>query len=179
MLSIPISACEFWDEEAGEFRYVKQQNLVLEHSLVSISKWEAIHKKPFLSNEPKTSDEIMDYIRCMTLSPNVEPLVYTTLRDADYAKIQEYIDDPMTAAVFFDNGGGSSGGIITSETIYYWMISFNIPFECQEWHLNKLLALIKTCVKMNSPKKKRNKQEIFARNAALNAQRRKMLKSKG
>lgn len=179
MLVIQVLAREFWDEEAGEFRYVKQQDLVLEHSLVSISKWEAIHKKPFLSNEPKTSDEIMDYIRCMTLSPNVEPLVYTTLRDADYAKIQEYIDDPMTASVFFDNGGGSSGGVITSETIYYWMISFNIPFECQEWHLNKLLALVKTCVKMNSPKKKRNKQEIFTRNAALNAQRRKMLKSKG
>lgn len=179
MLIVSVPHYEFWDEAANEFRYVEQQDLVLEHSLVSISKWEALHKKPFLSNEPKTSDEIVDYIRCMTLSDDVSPLVYKMLKDDDYAKIQAYIDDPMTAAVFYDKDGGASGGTITSETIYYWMISFNIPFECQEWHLNKLLALIKTCVKMNAPKKKRNRQEIFARNAAINAARRKQLNSKG
>ncbi len=179
MLRISVREQEFWDEKAEEFRYVKNQELILEHSLVSISKWEAKYKKPFLSNEPKSYDEICHYVKCMTLTQNVDPLVYAALSDENFEQIQVYIDDPMTAAVFSDTNDRSSGSVITAETIYYWMVSFNIPFECQKWHLNRLLALIKVFVKMNSPKKKRSQQELFSRNAALNAARRKQLNSKG
>lgn len=178
MLKLSVSEYEFWDENACEFRYVKPQELVLEHSLVSISKWEAIHKKPFLSNTEKTTEEINDYIRCMSLNDDFDPLVLETLSKTDFDKIQRYIDDPMSAATP-SSDGGHSNGVITSETVYSWMISFGIPFECQNWHLNRLLALINACVKKNAPAKKLSQQELFARNTALNAARRKQFNSKG
>ena len=182
MLQITIPEVELWDEKNNRFFYIKKQNLSLEHSLVSISKWESKWHKPFISSEKKTTEETIDYIRCMTLTQNVNPDVYKYLSRENIAAVNDYIDDPMSATVIHksDNGGkGSSRDKITSELIYYWMIAMNIPFECQKWHLNRLLKLIEICGIKNTPPKKMSKREIMSRNAALNEARRKKLNTRG
>lgn len=181
MLYIDVPKADLWDEKREMF--IKNDTAVtlqLEHSLLSISKWESIHKKPFLDNRPKTIDDTIDYIRCMTLNKNVDPSVYNAIPNSALRKVNEYIDDTMTATFFSDdNKPKTNRRIITAEVIYYWMISFNIPFECQKWHLNRLLTLIKVCNEENHPPKKLSKGEIFARNRALNKQRRAKLNSRG
>ena len=180
MLTITIPERELWDEEREELVSVKQQTLQLEHSLVSLSKWESKWKKPFLTKEDKTPEETIDYIRCMTLTPNVKPEVYKCLTHDNIAKINNYISDPMTATTI-NMHGLSKGGkeIVTSELVYYWMVALNIPFECQKWHLNRLITLIQVCNVKNTPPKKMSKRDIMSRNAALNAARRKKYNSKG
>lgn len=179
MLKIIIPGCEFYDERTGEFIYYSQEELQLEHSLESVSKWESKWNKPFLSSSNKSVEEIIDYIRCMTITENVDPLAYERLTEHNIIDINSYIDAPMTATTFNETNKGGGREIITSEIIYYWMISFNIPFECQHWHLNRLLALIKVCNIKNNPPKKMSKEEIMARNKALNAQRKQNLNTKG
>lgn len=180
MLEIIIPATEQWDEKNQEFITSKEQILRLEHSLVSLSKWESKWCKPFLSKENKTMEETIDYIKCMTLTQNVDPYVYNLLTMDNIKKVNEYISAPMTATTFSDSNKKSGGNeIITSELIYYWMISLNIPFECQKWHLNKLFTLIKVCSIKNQPPKKMSKKDIMSRNAALNAARRKQMNTKG
>ena len=180
MLRITIPAAEFWDEVNEEFVYAKEQTLQLEHSLVSLSKWESKWRKAFLGKQEKTEEEILDYVKCMTLTQNVNPEVYTRLTTDNYKEINAYIESPMTAT-FFSEDKTAKGGreIVTSELIYYWMISLNIPVEFQKWHLNRLLTLIRVCNVKNSPPKRRSKREIMRRNAALNAARRSRLNSKG
>lgn len=180
MLQITIPAAEQWDESKQEFVYTKERRLQLEHSLISLSKWESKWCKPFLSRTDKTLEETIDYVRCMTLTTNVDPDIYRCLTNDNIREINDYIDAPMTATFFSkDQPGGSNREIITSELIYYWMISQNIPFECQKWHLNRLLTLIRVCNVKNSPPKKMSAQEIMSRNAALNEARRKQLNTKG
>lgn len=169
---------ELWDEAKEEFVYLKEFPIQLEHSLLSISKWEAKWKKPFLSKDEKTSEEITDYVRCMTTTPNVPDDVYRRLSSENVAQIEAYIEDSQTATTFTKEPGGGRS-IVTSEIIYYWMVSFGIPFECQKWHLNRLLALIQVCERKNRPAKKQSQRSIMEQNAALNAQRRKKLGSKG
>lgn len=181
MLLIHIPATENWDERKNEFVYSKETNLQLEHSLVSLSKWESKWHKPFLHpTEKKTNAEILDYIRCMTLTQNVKPETYLSLTNENIKQIQDYIDDPMTATTF---GAAQSAPpnreIITAELIYYWMISYNIPVEFEKWHLNKLLTLIKVCGIKNQKPKKMSKKALMSRNAALNAARRQQLGTKG
>ena len=180
MLQITIPSTELWDERKEEFVYVKEKTLQLEHSLVSLSKWESKWNKSFLSSSDKTNEEIIDYIRCMTITQNVDPEVYTRLKNNVIKQIYDYINAPMTATVISDTKrGGSSREVITSELIYYWMIALNIPFECQKWHLNRLLTLIRVCEIKNTPPKSMNRREIMNRNAALNAARRKQFNTKG
>lgn len=180
MLQITIPEVELWDAVNNRFVYVRQQSLSLEHSLVSISKWESKWCKPFLSSEEKTTEEVIDYIRCMTLTQNVSPDAYKYLTNENIKEINQYIDAPMSATVIYDqNKGRSSREKITSELIYYWMIAMNIPFECQKWHLNRLLKLIQVCSIKNRPPKKMSKKELMNRNTALNAARRKQLNTKG
>lgn len=182
MLQITVPAVEFYDEIKEEFITAKEQTLQLEHSLVSLSKWEETWNKAFLGKQEKSREESLDYIRCMTITKNVDPEVYGRLTEKNIQEINDYISKPMTAVYFADDkdkNGRSSREVVTSEVIYYWMISLNIPFECQKWHLNKLLALIKVCNIKNSPPKKRSKRELMSQNAALNAARRKQLNSKG
>ena len=180
-LTITIPESEWWDEQNEEFVYTKQQKLVLEHSLVSLSKWESEHHKPFLSKEPMTLQETLDYIRCMTITQNVDPKVYRLIDDATIAKVNSYIEDSMTATWFNEDNkkkGGKSERI-TAEIIYYWMTALQIPQEYQKWHLNRLLTLVRVCNVKNQPPKKKSRREIMSRNAALNASRRKRLNSKG
>jgi len=180
MLQITIPAVELWDERKQEFITTKEQTLQLEHSLVSISKWESKWCKPFLSKQEKTFEETLDYIKCMTITPNVDPEVYNYLTNENIEEINNYINAPMTATYFSDDKTVKpSREQITAELIYYWMIALNIPFECQNWHLNRLLTLIKVCNIKNQPPKKISKKEIMRRNAALNAARRKQLNTKG
>lgn len=179
MLRITIPSREFWDESKNEFVFTKAQTLQLEHSLVSLSKWEAKWQKAFLSKKEKTYEETLDYVRCMTLTQNVDPEVYHRLTTENIQQINEYISAPMTATYFAEDKSRPSRETVTAELIYYWMISCNIPFECQKWHLNRLLALIRVCNIKNSPPKKRSKRDIMSQNAALNAARRKQLNTRG
>ena len=179
MLQLTIPTREYWDEEKEEFVYQQEKTIQLEHSLVSLSKWEAKWHKPFLSKEPKSKEEIEDYVRYMTITQNVDPDLYRRLSPEHYRKINQYIDDPMTATWFGKEKGKTSREQVTAELIYYWMVSFSIPFECQKWHLNRLLTLIKVCNIKQQPDKKMSKREILANNAALNAARRAKLKTRG
>lgn len=180
MLQITVPAVEYWDEETNQFLYRKEQTLQLEHSLVSLSKWEAKWKKPFLGKGEQTDEEMLDYVRCMTITKNVDPEVYSRLSNANIVQINNYIGDPMTATTFSeDRHRRPSRDIITSEIIYYWMITNNIPPEYQKWHLNRLLTLIRVCNKMNNPPKPRSKGELMRRNASLNAARRAKMGTKG
>ena len=180
MLQITIPAVEQWDEEKQEFVNTKEQTLQLEHSLISLSKWESKWCKAFLTKEEKTFEETLDYIKCMTLTKNVDPNVYNYLTNKNIEEINSYIEAPMTATYFSqDKSGRISREQVTAELIYYWMIAFNIPFECQKWHLNRLLTLIKVCDVKNTPPKKRSAKEIMSHNSALNADRRKKFNTKG
>lgn len=178
-IAIPISP-EGWDEEKEEFVEPKCKVLQLEHSLVSISKWESKWHKAFLTKEEKSLEETIDYIKCMTLTQNVDPEVYDHLTNSIIDQVNNYISDSMTATyISEENSGPASRETITSELIYYWMVALNIPPEYQKWHLNRLLTLIKVCNIKNQPPKKRSKKEIMARNAKLNAARRKRLNTRG
>lgn len=180
MLTITIPATEKFDEIKGEFLYTAEQTLQLEHSLISISKWESKWCKPFLTKQEKTIEEIIDYVKCMTLNKNVDDAVYSCLTQANFNAINDYISAPMTATYFSNNERGRNNGEqITSELVYYWMIALQIPFECQKWHINRLLTLIRVCNVKNAPPKKMSKKDIMSRNAALNAARRQQLNSKG
>lgn len=180
MLDINIPSIELWDDINERFLVTNEYNLRLEHSLVSISKWEAKHNKAFLSRNEKTLDETLDYIHCMTITQNVSPVAYKCLSVDNIKTINDYINAPMSATIVNDKDiKNSSSEVVTSELIYYWMITLGIPFECQKWHLNRLLTLIRVCNIKNSPPKKMSRTEIFQRNNALNEARRKKLNSKG
>lgn len=182
MLQITIKGGEVFDESTQEFHEFKTTTIALEHSLVSISKWEAKWKKPFISNtEDKTSEELLDYIRCMTITQNVDPYAYYNISRKDLNAIRDYIDDSMTATTFQDYGPQKKGKkqVITSELIYWWMIALNIPWECQKWHLNRLLTLVRICEIKSSPPKKMSKSEAASMRSKLNAERRAAMHSKG
>lgn len=180
MLTITILGKEYYDEANEEFVYPYQQTLELNHSLVSLSKWESKWCKPFLSSKEKTYEETLDYIKCMVNTPNVDPDIFNYLSQKNVDDINNYIYAPMTATTVNDDKKGKKNSeILTSELIYYWMIALQIPFECQHWHLNRLLTLIRVCNAKNEPPKKMSKRETINRYAALNEARRKQLNSKG
>lgn len=180
MLRITVPGVEQWDESKEEFVSTKECTLTLEHSLISLSKWESKWKKAFLGRQEKTREETLDYIKCMTLDKNVDSEVYDHLTNENIQEINAYISDPMTATFFSDDKNGTPNReTVTSELIYYWMIALNIPDRFEKWHLNRLLTLIKVCNVKNQPPKKRSRREIMSRNAALNAARRKHLNTKG
>lgn len=181
MLIIKVPESEYWDEINSEFVKIKSFTLMLEHSLISISKWESKWFKSFLSKDDKTSEELLDYIKCMTLNPqHVEDYLYNFLTKDNLKEINEYIESPRTATTFSEGKKeGLKKEIITSELIYYWMIALNIPFECQKWHLNRLLTLIRICNIKNQPPKKMGKRELMNRNTQINALRRQQMGTSG
>ena len=180
MLEITIPEQELFNESTNEFFTIRSQTLKLEHSLVSISKWESKWKIPFLDKGKKTREQTIDYIRCMTITQNVNPLVYMGITNKNIEDISAYIDDPMTATWFNEQEKRTGRKeIVTSELIYYWMIALNIPMECQRWHLNRLLTLVRICNIKNQKPKKMSRNEIYSRNRALNAARRQRINSKG
>lgn len=182
MLLLTIPGYEWFDEKTNQFGSTKTATLLLEHSLLSVSKWEARWEKPFLGREQKSIDECIDYIRCMTLTENVDPLVYKGLTDANFELVNAYMEAKMTATWFREEKGlKPNRDVITSEVIYYWMISLGIPFECEKWHLNRLLTLIRVCNAKNAPKKKNRggRSAMLEQRAALNRARREKLHTRG
>ena len=181
MLRITVPATELWDETANSFIPVEEQTLQLEHSLVSLSKWESKWHKPFFSKEEKTNEETLDYIKCMTITQNVKPIVYQCLTQDNVLAINSYIEDPMTATTFYNSQDKRkiNGEQITAELIYYWMIASSIPFECQKWHLNRLITLIRVCSVKSQPPKKMDKRTLANDYAKMNAARRAKYNSKG
>ena len=179
MLRLTLPAIELWDELNQEFIYAKELTLQLEHSLVSLSKWESRWHKPFL-HTPLNFEQTLDYVRCMTLTQNVSPETYYRLTDAHIEQIRAYIEDPMTATTFREEKASKRNHeIITAEIIYYWMSTMQIPIDCQKWHLNRLLTLIRVCSLKNAPAKKMSKRETISQYAALNEARKKQLNTKG
>ena len=178
---------EYYDESKDEFVSIKglekDQKLQLEHSLVSLSKWESKWHKPFIDTLTKgqlSLEETIDYIKCMTLTKNVDERVYDFISEENMKKINEYIANPMTATTISNHGPkGRNKEIMTSELIYYYMIALNIPNEFEKWHLNRLMMLIQVCSIKNEPPKKMSRRDIMSRNAALNAARRKQFNTKG
>lgn len=180
MLTLIVAGVESFDDSSQEFVVEGGIRLELEHSLVSLSKWEAKHEKPFLGNEEKTPEEVISYVEAMTLTPGIPPEVYTKLEPGHFTAINEHIDAKMTATWFSEAPGAPrSREVITSELIYYWMTVFNIPFECQYWHLNRLFTLIRICNIKAAKPKKMSRNEQAARQRELNAQRKAQTGSKG
>ena len=180
MLSIVIPGGEVYDRETNTFSNMSEVKLQLEHSLISVTKWESKWHKPFLSTE-KTTEETLDYIRCMIIGKEVDISVLRRLSNKEIKEIQDYINNPMTATWFSDNGNRKSKNreVITNELIYYWMAGNQIPFECEKWHLNRLLTLLEVFAAKNEEqqgKNKMSKKEILQQNAKINAARRAAMK---
>ena len=180
MLTIVVPGDEVYDEETSEFHTVNDQILQFEHSLVSLSKWESDFQKPFLTQDPKTEEELFAYLVAMMVTPNAGPDVLYRCTEKNLDEIQRYIDSPQSATTFGEmperRGRGET---ITSELIYYWMVAFNIPFECQHWHLNRLFSLIRICNIKNSPPKKRSTRDIAMERRRINEERRAKLATSG
>lgn len=180
MLTIKVPSREMFNELTQQFFTTKDYTLQLEHSLVSLSKWESKYKKPFLTQETKSISETLYYVKCMTITQNIPDEVYTYLTDDHLRMINNYIEDSMTATTFHSQQKTRrSSEQITSELIYYWMVSLQIPMECQKWHLNRLLTLIRICDIKNQPAKKMGKRDVANKYASLNAARRARYHSRG
>lgn len=179
MFEITIPETEYFDDKKQIFIMVPEKKLKLEHSLVSIAKWESKWHKPFLGREKHTWEETVDYVRCMTITQNVDPDIYYGLTDKNVREIEAYIENKMTATWFRNSKARPSREIVTAEIIYYWMIELGIPFECEKWHLNRLMTLIRVCSEKQSGGKKMSKKDILKQNSAINAARKKRLNTRG
>lgn len=179
MLEIVVPEREFFDDNMQEFISTREAKLRLEHSLVSISKWESIYKKPFLTKDEKTVGEFIEYIKCMTITQNVDPNVYYALTSENINQVAEYIEESFTATWFREQKTAPSRQIITSELIYYWMVAYNIPWEAQKWNFSRLMTLIRICNIKSQPDRKMSKRDALAQQRALNAARRAKSGSRG
>lgn len=185
MLTINVPARESFDEATNEFITIDEVELELEHSLVSLSKWESKYEKPFLGSAQKTTEETIGYIKAMCMTPNVPEHVFEALSNAQLEEINTYITAKMSATWFAEKKDESkvrNSEIVTSEVIYYWMIALTIPMECENWHLNKLFTLIRVCNEKNAPEKKKGRaptKNDLANRRALNQRRKAELQSKG
>ena len=182
MLKIHIDSKEFWDEQKEEFVNIPGCDLELEHSLLSISEWEKKYHKSFTNTIDKTREETLDYIKMMiTNGVEIDDLTLLLLTPAQIQEIHDYIENPMTATVISEEDEkeiskkGNSNKFTTSEEIYSWMCAQNIPFECERWHLNRLIILIKLCAINNMPKdnkkKKMTSSDLALRRARMEAAR--------
>lgn len=180
MLRLTIEAEEFFDDSTQTFLDVGSEIVDLEHSLVSLSKWESKFEKPFLSTTDKSKEETLAYVECMILTPNYNRLLIQTLSGSNLTKVNEYVNSPQSATTFGHMPETKGRGeTITSELIYYWMVAFNIPFECQDWHLNRLFSLIRICNLKQGKQKKMSKHEMAQKYRDLNEQRKAALGTSG
>lgn len=184
-LKIEVKGAELFDEATARFIEVKPTTLILEHSLISVSKWESKYHVPFLREEKLTAEQLEYYFQCMTINQNVDPNTYKGISASQQKEILDYIHNPMTATWINEDGKPTKGKgkgrdqEITSELIYSWMVGLQIPSEYEKWHLNRLLTLIEVCNANNQPPKKMSKKDIIKNNDAINEARRKALRSRG
>ena len=179
-ITITIPAKDLFDNQENRFITIKEQKITMEHSLISVSKWESKWHKPFFSRDPKTEEENIDYLRCMCITPNVDPDVFYGIDQKTAQAISDYISDPMTATTFHNKDKRPSREIITNELIYFWMANYSIPFDpCQKWHLNRLMTLIEVAALKNQPPKKMGQADIAKQYSSLNAQRKAAMKTRG
>jgi hypothetical protein len=181
MLTLTIGGTEVFNEEDQTFSVVDSTVLQLEHSLLSLSKWESKTLKPFLSTDKKTPRELELYVEAMIITSDFEPDIVRRFSQKDLDAVNAYINSSESATTFGNMPETKGRGeIVTSELIYYWMVMFNIPFHpCETWHLNRLLALIRIANIKNSKSKKMSRHELVARNRALNEERRAKLNTRG
>jgi hypothetical protein len=179
MLELEIKLEEGFDETTSEFVTSSSFTIQLEHSLVSLSKWESKWEIPFLGHEDKTSEQTMDYVRAMILGQIPPDNVLSHLSAENLEAIHRYIESKQTATTINDKSPSTRNEIITAEKIYYWMIALNIPFECENWHLSRLLTLIRVCNIENGPKKKMSRAEVGAQQQKLNEERKRAMKTTG
>lgn len=177
-LTIKLEGKELWDENKQEFVNTQSKEITLEHSLVALAKWESKHHKYFIGNKDVTAPELIDYIKCMCITPVTDEDMMSLSED-NIKTISEYINDPMTAHKFYNRNSRVGSGVTTSDLIYYWMIASNIPVEFENWHINRLLTLIRLCSSKQEKPKKMSQAEIMRENARINAMRRSKLGSKG
>lgn len=179
-LTITIPGRELYSSTTGRFITTKDTTVTLEHSLLSISKWESKWHKPWLSKNQKTPEEAIDYYRCMCTTKGVDQKVFQALGVNEIKQINDYIENPMTATTINRQNQRPSREIVTSEVIYFWMTSFGIPFDpCEKWHFNRLMTLIEVASIKNQPPKKMGKREMLNQRNALNAQRRAKYNTRG
>lgn len=180
MLKLIIQTNEMFDEVTETFIDSDEVVLYLEHSLLSLSKWESEHEKPFLGPGEKTPEEILSYIKAMIITPDYSEEILNKFNRTTFLKINDYIDSKQSATTFGEMPKVTGRReVITSELIYYWMVAFNIPFECEKWHLNRLFSLIRICNVKQSKPKKMSRSELAERNRHLNAQRKASLGTRG
>lgn len=180
MLELVVPGVEFYDERTNTFLLTDDTTIVMEHSLLSISKWESKYHRSFMNDGPKNEEEIAYYFRCMTINKNVDPCIFSAIRGDLRQQVFEYMNDKMTATTFSDRDDKKRNReIITSEVIYSWMVSLNIPFECEKWHINRLMVLVKKCSLDNAGDNKMSRKDILTQNRILNEARRKSLGTKG
>ena len=180
MLTLIVGRQEHFDEEKSEFLFLGGVELSFEHSLVSLSKWESKFQKPFLTPGNKTNEDTLAYIRFMLLTEDVPDEVLMRMTQKDLDAINDYIESSQSATTFgVLPEKKSTGDVITSELIYFWMVNYNIPFEVENWHLNRLFSLIRICNVKNSKPKKLSPHEIAQRNRDLNAKRKAELQTSG
>lgn len=180
MLKITVDATEVFNDETSEFSQTGGTTIELEHSLVSLASWESKWEKSFLGSKDKTSEETLDYIRCMALDKSLPEDLFERIPPEEIRRVNDYLSAKMTATTFGDDGNqASSRQIITAEIIYSWMVGLNVPFECQYWHLTRLITLVRVLNVQNAPKKKSNPHQIAGRNRAINDARKKQLGTTG
>lgn len=179
MLRLEVVTEEGFNGVINEFVATETVVLELEHSLISLSKWESKWELPFLSSKNKTEEQVLDYIRGMISPGEFTEKALSKLTALHFEAINNHINARMSATSFADKKGRGGGEIITAELIYYWMIALGIPFECQYWHLERLLALIRVCNIKNAPAKKMSSSEAGRQARELNQQRRAETGSKG
>ena len=172
-ITISIPETRLWDPVKEEFVYVKEQKLLMEHSLLSVAKWEAEFKKPYLN------PETLGYLSCMTLTKNVDPNVYFAIPVNELVRIEKYISDPMTATTINNRDKKPNREIITAEILYWQMAQLNIDLEWEKRHFNRLLTLIQVCAIKSQPPKKMKPGDIARQNKSLNAARRAKYHTRG
>ena len=181
---VTVPKSEVYDEENDIFYEIKNEvTLVMEHNLIAISRWESKFHKPYLTKDTKTNEEILYYLECMTITKGVESYVYRCIPKSELLRITEYINDPMTGTTVRESPYAKKQGkeeIQSAELLYYYMFKLGIPKECENWHLNRLMTLMKVYgAKDEKPDGKASRSELIARNRAINARNRSKYHSKG